>query len=149
MSRPRSYIPFSERLAAALVRLLPAETEKELRAARVPAATIIAMFHMDHIVLHAFDGADLWWNLEPKLVIVHQEKSRRDTSIVAKVRRLTKAQQESRHRMLAKSSGDSERERPRKQKIPSRRKKPDERTLQRRANRAELERLTAGARGDG
>ncbi len=88
--RPRDYIPFPERLAAALSRLLPPEQEKELRERRVSAKAIIALFHNDHIVLHALDGSDLWWNLDPKIIAPHLEKSRRDTSIVAKVRRIEK-----------------------------------------------------------
>jgi hypothetical protein len=88
MSRKRDYIPYKERLAAALARLLPPEIERELRAMRVTADAIIALFNMDHIVLHALDGTDDWWNLDPKEVASHKEKSRRDTSIVAKVKRI-------------------------------------------------------------
>src|ERR1700730_3303621 len=83
--RKRSYIPFPERLAAALACLLPAEQRDDLRARKVPAEEVLALFNFDHIVLHAFDGEDRWSNLDPKLVAPHREKSRHDTAIVAKV----------------------------------------------------------------
>lgn len=88
MSRKRGYVRMEDKLAAALACLLLQEQRDELRRGKVPAADILALFEWDHIVLHAHDGSDLWWNLDPKLVAVHREKSRRDTAIVAKVRRL-------------------------------------------------------------
>ncbi len=39
-------------------------------------------------MLHCMDGSDLWWNLSPRLRAEHAEKSRRDTAIAAKVKRL-------------------------------------------------------------
>ncbi len=86
--RARRHISLSERYAAALACLLPAELRDLYREEKVPAATIIAQFEIDHIVLHAFDGSDLWWNLDPVLKPAHREKSRRDTSIVAKAARI-------------------------------------------------------------
>jgi hypothetical protein len=68
--------------------LLPQEVRDDLRARRVDAAEVLALFEWDHIVLHAHDGSDLWWNLDPKLVAAHREKSRKDTAIVAKVKRI-------------------------------------------------------------
>lgn len=88
MSRKRAHIPYPERLAAALACLLPAAQRDELRRRRVPAKDVIALFHDDHIVLHAFGGADEWWNIDPKLVATHREKSRGDTAIVAKAVRV-------------------------------------------------------------
>ncbi len=52
------------------------------------AKAIRALFEMDHVVLHAHGGPDTWENLDPKLKAPHREKSRRDTSIVAKTKRL-------------------------------------------------------------
>lgn len=43
---------------------------------------------MDHLDLYFFGGSDRWWNLDPKLRVVHREKSRRDTSIAAKAVRI-------------------------------------------------------------
>lgn len=103
--RARAYIPLPERLAAALSRLLPPDVEKDMRARRVPALEVISLFHQDHIVLHALGGADLWWNIDPKLAEPHRIKSRRDTSIVAKVKRLEPAHEEFRRKVLAKPCG--------------------------------------------
>lgn len=88
--RPRAYIPLTERLAAALACLLPQEQRDDLRARRVPARVVVALFEVDHLVLHAppFNGSDKWHNLDPKLKAPHREKSRRDTIIVAKTKRL-------------------------------------------------------------
>lgn len=88
MSRPRKHIPLTERLAMALACLLPQEQRDDLRARKVPAKSIISLFEADHIVLHALGGSDFWWNLHPTLRMQHREKSRRDTSICAKVKRL-------------------------------------------------------------
>ena len=90
MSRPRKYIPLPERLAAALACLLPQEERDELRRAKVSADKVIARFQIDHIGLHCFEepDRDRWFNLDPKLIATHREKSRRDISIAAKVARL-------------------------------------------------------------
>lgn len=84
----RHYIPFPDRLAAALACLLPQGQRDQLRADRVPAEQVIALFEQDHIELHALGGSDAWWNLHPTLKQEHRTKSARDTSIVAKVKRL-------------------------------------------------------------
>lgn len=101
--RARAYIATRQQLAAALVTLLPPEEQKRLREARVPARSIISLFSPDHGHLHALGGSDAWWNLHWMLRKPHQEKSRVDTAIVAKVRRLSKDHEEFRRRMLAKS----------------------------------------------
>lgn len=90
MKRKRAYVPLPEKLAATLACLLPQEQRDDLRSRKVPASEVLSLFHFDHIVLHAFEGSDLWWNLDPKLVAPHQEKSKRDTAIVAKAKRIDK-----------------------------------------------------------
>lgn len=89
-NRKRDYIPLPEKLAATLACFLPQDQRDDLRSRKVPASEVLSLFHFDHIVLHAFDGSDLWWNLDPKLVKSHREKSKRDTSIVAKAKRLNR-----------------------------------------------------------
>src|SRR5258706_14121138 len=81
------------KLAAALACLLPQRDRDILRACAVPADDILRRFEWDHVRLHAFGGSDAWQNIDPKLKEVHREKSRRDTSIVAKVKRLRQAPQ--------------------------------------------------------
>lgn len=105
MRRPRAYIPYPERLAAAYACLLPQDVRDDLRARHVPAEVVERMFTDDHIDLHALGGSDKWWNLDPKLRPEHKEKSRRDTSIVAKSRRLTREQEEFRRKVLDRPCG--------------------------------------------
>lgn len=88
MKRKRAHIPLIEQLAAALACLLPADVRDDLRARRVQAKVVRSMFEVDHIVLHAHGGTDRWHNLDPKLKAVHREKSKRDTGIVAKGKRI-------------------------------------------------------------
>ena len=58
------------------------------------ADQMIALFDMDHDALHALGGSDDWWNFTPRLRPEHREKSRKDTSIVAKSKRLAKQHQQ-------------------------------------------------------
>lgn len=104
--RARKYISLRERLAAALSMLLPQEQRDALRAKKAPAKTVISLFDMDHAVLHALGGSDRWWNLTPLLRVFHRnEKSPGDTSIVAKVDRLTDEQREFQRKVLARPCG--------------------------------------------
>ena len=120
-SRPRAYIPFPERLASALSLLLTQQQCDDLRARRAPAHSVIALFQFDHNILHAHDGSDAWWNLTPMLVGEHRIKAARDTSIVAKVDRLSREQCEYLQVLLAKRGGETATERKRgKRSIPSR-----------------------------
>ena len=88
MKRPRKYIPFPEKLAATLACLLSQEHRDDLRNRKVPASVVLSLFEWDHIVLHSLGGSDTWENIDPRLVAAHREKSKRDTSIVAKVKRI-------------------------------------------------------------
>lgn len=101
MRRKRKHIPCLQLLAAALVELLPPEQQVALRAARGAARGVVRMFTPDHIVLHALDGPDAWWNLHMRLrgptVLA---KNARDTSVVAKVKRVSAAHQEFIRRLL-------------------------------------------------
>ena len=100
-TRPRKYIPLPERLAATLAMLLPQAHRDDLRERAVPATTVIGLFDFDHGHLHALGGSDRWPNLTPTLRKPHREKSRRDTSIVAKVDRLSAAHDDFTRRVLA------------------------------------------------
>lgn len=86
--RKRGHVGLGQKLAAALACLLPAAQRDGLRERKVPAKQVIRLFTFDHLVLHAMDGSDLWWNLDPKLVAAHREKTKADVGIVAKVRRI-------------------------------------------------------------
>lgn len=54
------------------------------------AEQIISLYQFDHGILHAIEPIDEPWNLTPRLIAPHREKSRKDTAIVAKVKRLDK-----------------------------------------------------------
>lgn len=86
----RKAIRKDEYLAAVLACLLPQEQRDALRAAKVPAQTVIRLFSPDHIGLHCFEDPrrDKWHNLTPILRGPHKEKSRKDCAIAAKVKRL-------------------------------------------------------------
>jgi hypothetical protein len=99
--RKRDYIPYRERLAAALACLLPPMRRDELRRYKATADDVLSLFHFDHIELHALNGSDAWWNLDPKMVGPHREKSRQDTAIVAKVKRLSAEHEDFRRRVLS------------------------------------------------
>lgn len=86
--RKRDYIPFTERLAAALSMLLSADERDAMRAAKVPAKAVLKLFQWDHVALHSLGGSDCWRNLTPMQVKPHRQKSRGDTSAVAKVDRI-------------------------------------------------------------
>jgi len=87
---PRKHIPIREKYAAALACLLPQELRDLYREKRVPCDMVIAQFEVDHIQLHAFEGSDAWWNLDPILKPAHREKARKDTGRVAKAKRIDK-----------------------------------------------------------
>jgi len=89
VKRKRKHIPLREQLAAALSMLLPQGVRDLMRTARFSASAVIREFEMHHNILHAHDGPDRWWNLTPMLKPEHRETARRDTSIVAKVKRIT------------------------------------------------------------
>ncbi len=110
--RARKHIALREQLAAALAFLLPEAQERELRAAKVSAKTVIALFSPDHSVLHALGGSDKWWNIYPMLRAPHKEKSRRDTSIVAKVDRIAPEHEDFRRRMLKPDKGRASLDKP-------------------------------------
>ena len=88
----RHHISLKSKLAAALACLLPRVERDYYREHNAPADEILKLFEFDHIVLFAHAGSDSWWNIDPKLKAQHREKSRRDTAIVAKVKRLSARQ---------------------------------------------------------
>ncbi len=89
MKRLRRHIPLKTKLAAALACLLPQADRDYYRRHNATADEILKLFEWDHVSLHCFGGSDLWWNLDPKSKAQHREKSRRDASIAAKVKRLS------------------------------------------------------------
>jgi len=102
LTMARDHIPLKTQLAAALSQL--AEIPYE-HARAMSADQIISLFHRDHGIFHAWGGADEHWNLRFRLIADHREKTKIDVGIIAKAKRLTKAQEAFRARMLAKQTG--------------------------------------------
>ena len=126
MTRKRKHISLTTKLAASLSLLLPQEVLNEARRRKLSAEEILAVFDFDHIQLHSLGGSDEWWNLHPLLRAAHRLKSRGDTTIAAKVKRVSRKELEHKQKMQAKLlPAPTFKERP-KQKIASRgfQKKP-------------------------
>lgn len=82
---PRKHISDRTKLASTLLALgdIPYDDAKQMTSAQ-----IISLYHFDHGELHAFTGNDQFWNLTPRLILPHRAKSKIDTGIVAKARRI-------------------------------------------------------------
>jgi len=87
MKIKRKHISLKTKVASALLALnhIPYEDSKLMS-----ADEICACYEFDHGVLHALGGEDAPWNLTPRLKAPHREKSKKDTAIVAKARRIDK-----------------------------------------------------------
>ncbi len=128
MPARRSHITLKTKLAAALLtivrddgtgRLAPVIPREDAKT--MSADQVLSAFEFDHVELHALGGSDHHSNLYPRPRPEHREKSRKDTSAVAKVKRLSREQEDFRARLLAKGE-PSEPAPPRrsKRRIPSR-----------------------------
>lgn len=114
----RAHISDRTRLASALLALGLVEYE---HAKAMGRENFLSLFHFDHGILHGVEVNDEFWNLTPRLIPPHREKSKADTGIVAKVKRMARATSEAQARLLAKATGqDAPEPRRRKVKIKSR-----------------------------
>lgn len=87
---------------AEFVRVIPYSEAKTLTDAQ-----IIARFHFDHNIAHADGGSDEAWNLTPMPVADHRRKTALvDVPRIAKGKRISKAHDEFRRRLLAKDRGE-------------------------------------------
>ena len=111
MSKPdrhelkRKHLSLRTKLASALLALgdVPYKDAKQLSEDQV-----LSLYQWDHGQLAALDGPDVFWNLTPRLIAPHREKSRKDTSIVAKVRRVESRWQDFTAKMAQPDKGQSE-----------------------------------------
>jgi hypothetical protein len=106
MTRKRKHISTATKLATALLALgdIPYEDAKSMTTRQ-----IITFYSFDHYpILHAHGGPDEPWNLRPMLRAEHREKSRSDTSTVAKVKRLASQEASSRARNMTPIRFDDE-----------------------------------------
>jgi hypothetical protein len=69
------------------------------------AEQIVSLFQFDHYpIRHEAGGPTEPWNLQPRLIMAHRVKTATiDVPEIAKIKRVTKAQEEFRARLLAKS----------------------------------------------
>lgn len=84
--RKRKGLTLTDKLAATLACLLPAEQRDDLRKRRLPAKVLLSLFEFHHIQFHSLDGSDDWYNLHPMQKEDHRVRSKSDTSVVAKIR---------------------------------------------------------------
>jgi hypothetical protein len=101
MSESRKPISLTKKLAAALLTIgdIPYDDAKQMTAAQ-----IISLYQFDHGVLHGVEVIDEPWNLTPRLIAPHRKKSRTDTGIVAKVKRIEREHVAFRERMLTREA---------------------------------------------
>ena len=86
LAMKRKHLSLKTKLAACLLAIgdIPYEDAKCMTSEQ-----IIRLYQFDHYpILHAHGGPDEPWNLRPLKVAEHAEKSRRDTAIAAKIKRL-------------------------------------------------------------
>ena len=102
----REHISLKTKLASALLMLgyVPYSDAKQMTADQV-----ISLFHWDHNILHGIEVNNEFWNLTPKLIREHREKSKRDTAIVAKSKRLVRKEAVHAANMSTDSGGDFDR----------------------------------------
>jgi hypothetical protein len=112
--RRRAHISFKTKLAATLCEMLTDDGTGKLvkiipheDAVKMTEDQVLSLFRFDHWLYHAQDGSDEFWNLTPMLIEAHNVKTRqRDIPQIAKTRRIEKAQEEFRARLLAKDRGE-------------------------------------------
>lgn len=99
----RARINMETKLASALLALghVPYDDAKKMSAAQ-----LCSLYHFDHGILHGVEINNEFWNLTPRLISPHREKSRTDTGIVAKIKRLARANDAAVNRLLARDRGE-------------------------------------------
>ena len=117
MAARRKHLTLKTKLASALMALgyVPYADCKQMTEEQ-----FLSLFQYDHNALHVHDGTDEYWNLTPMLIVAHREKTKRDAGVIAKVRKLTRAQEETR-RILLKPTGHKRERSSRWPKRPMRR----------------------------
>jgi hypothetical protein len=107
---PRKGIPMKTKLCAALCSLVHEEDGQLVpviprdEAKKLTEDEVLARFEFDHAVHHAIGGAEQHWNLTPRAKAHHRQKTaKQDIPQIAKTKRLEKATEEFRRKLLAKS----------------------------------------------
>lgn len=111
----RAHISDRTKLAATLLQMLRPNEVGQLvpiiphaHAKLMTADQIISLFHFDHYPLRKADGGpDEPWNLEPRPIREHREKTAKvDVPGMAKERRVVRVNAEFQRRLLAKDAGE-------------------------------------------
>lgn len=87
----RASLNLTTKLAAALLQLRGPDGEPLIpyeHSKIMTAAEIVSLFQFDHGILHSTEPINEPWNLTPRLIPEHREKSKNDTKIAAKLKRL-------------------------------------------------------------
>ncbi len=116
----RAHIGLKTKLASALLALGHVSYTD---AQAMGAENLISLYQWDHNILHGIKVNNEFWNLTPKLIREHREKSKRDTAIVAKSKRIRRREVAHTAMMSTDSWGDVDRAvefLSRKRRIPSR-----------------------------
>lgn len=97
--KKRGYISLRTKLAACVASMFLTHDEAVL----LSEDQVLSLVHWDHTVIpHAEDGPDVFWNLGPALIGGHRVKTATvDVPGIAKRKRVSKAHEEFRARMLA------------------------------------------------
>lgn len=97
----RKAIPLKTKLASALLQMRTPNENGELvpiipyeDAKRMTSDQIIGLFQFDHGVLHAIEAVNEPWNLTPRVIPEHREKTKSDVSKIAKSKRISRKHQE-------------------------------------------------------
>ena len=115
----KQHIPLRAKLASALLQMLRPDENGELvriipheDAKQMTDEQVISVFQFDHYPLREADGGPtIGWNLEPRPIKEHREKTAKiDLPEMAKSRRIREDQEAFQRRVLARDGGE---ERPR------------------------------------
>jgi hypothetical protein len=81
----RKHLTLKTKLASAIRELFKIDYE---HAKLMTEDQILSLAQYDHGILHGIEVVDEHWNYTPRMILPHREKSRRDTAIVAKAKRI-------------------------------------------------------------
>jgi hypothetical protein len=111
---PRKSISMKTKLCAALCSLVHEEDGQLVpviprdEAKKLTEDEVLARFEFDHAVHHAIGGAEQHWNLTPRAKAKHREKTaKQDIPQIAKTKRLEKATEEFRRKLLSKTGAET------------------------------------------
>lgn len=100
----RKRISDRTKLAAALLELGQVSFDDAKAMGR---ENFLSLYHFDHGHRHAEGGSDEFWNLTPRLIPPHREKTRTiDMPAIAKGKRIRRANEDHARRLLAKDRGE-------------------------------------------